>query len=70
MTVTNFTVLSHALKSAFDTKVEVKDLQAAAFEAAGTDDLNTLDGKVIEFAYTVGETNVFVKVQPKSPDAE
>ena len=70
VTVTNFTVLSHALRAAFDTKVEVKDLQAAAFEAAGTDDLNTLNGKVIEFAYTVGETNVFIKVQPKSPDAE
>ena len=70
VTVTNFTVLSHALKENFGAKVEVKDLQAAAFEAAGTDDLNTLDGKVIEFAYTVGEHNVFIKVQPKSPDAE
>lgn len=70
VTVTNFTVLSHALKEAYGTKVEVKDLQAAAFEAAGTDDLNTLNGKVIEFAHTVGEHNVFVKVQPKAPDAE
>lgn len=70
VTVTNFTVLAKALKDAYSTKVEVKDLQAAAFEAAGTDDLNTLDGKVIEFAYTVGETIVFIKVQPKTPDAE
>lgn len=70
VTVTNFTVLAKALKSATDVKVEVKDLQAAAFEAAGTDDLSTLNGKVIEFAYTVGEHNVFLKVQPKDNSAD
>lgn len=72
--VTNFTVLSGALKDAYGAKVEVKDLQAAAFEAAGTDDLNTLDGKVFDFAISVGEgdnaKNVYVKVQPKAADAE
>lgn len=70
VTVTNFTVLSQALHSALKAKVEVKDLQAAAFDAAGTDDLNSLDGKVFEFAITVGEQNVFVKVQPKSESDE
>lgn len=70
VTVTNFTILAGALKEKFGTKVEVKDLQAAAFEAAGTDDLSTLNGNVFEFAVSVGEQNVFVKVQPKSDDAE
>lgn len=68
--VTNFTVLAAALSKAFGAKVEVKDLQATAFEAAGTDDLNTLEGKVIEFATTVGDKTVFVKVAPKHADAE
>lgn len=69
--VANFTVLAAALNKAVDKgSVTVKDLQAAAFDAAGTDDLNTLDGKPFEFAVTVGETNVFVKVAPKHKDAE
>lgn len=68
VTVANFTVLAQALKPLG--KVEVKDLQAAAFETAGTDDLSTLDGKVFEFAITAGETNVFVQVQPKSDSDE
>ena len=67
---TNFTVLAQTLKSVTGTKVEVKDLQASAFAAAGTDDLNSLDGKVFEFVQTVGEANVFVKVQPKATDDE
>lgn len=68
--VSNFTVLAGALKDKFGTKVEVKDLQAAAFEAAGTDDLNTLEGKVFEFATSVGDKTVFIKVAPKHSDAE
>ena len=70
VTVTNFTVLASTLGSVCKAKVEVKDLQAAAFDAAGTDDLNSLDGKVFEFATTVGEQNVFVQVQPKSDSDE
>lgn len=62
---TNFTVLAQHLSKDGGAKVEPKDLQAAAFEAAGTDDLNSLEGKVFEFAYTVGEKNYFVQVQPK-----
>lgn len=70
VTVTNMTVLAKALKEATGTKVEVKDLQAAAFDAAGTDDLSSLNGKVVEFAHSVGDKNVFVKAQPKSADDE
>lgn len=65
--VTNFTVLALALKDAFKTKVEVKDLQAAAFAAAGTDDLGSLNGKVFDFAHTVGDQTVFIQIQPKQP---
>lgn len=68
--VSNFTVLANALKAKYGVKVEVKDLQAAAFEAAGTDDLNTLDGKVFDFATSVGDKTVFVQVAPKHADAE
>ena len=68
--VSNFTVLAGALKDKFGTKVEVKELQTAAFEAAGTDDLNTLEGKTFEFATSVGDKTVFVKVTPKHSDAE
>jgi hypothetical protein len=67
-TVTNFSLLAVALKEAFKAKVEVKDLQAAAFAEAGTDDLSTLDGHVFDFAITVGDKNVFVQVQPKAAD--
>lgn len=70
VTVTSFTVLAAALSKAYNAKVEVKDLQTAAFEAAGTDDLNTLEGKPFEFATSVGDKTVFVKVAPKHSDAE
>ena len=70
VTVTNFTVLAAALKEQYGTKVEVKDLQAAAFEAAGTDDLSTLSGKPFEFVVSVGDNNVDVKVAPKAADDE
>jgi len=68
--VTNFTVLALALKDALKAKVEVKELQAAAFAAAGTDDLSTLNGKPVEFAFTVNDQNVFIKVAPKQPEAK
>jgi hypothetical protein len=65
---TNFTLLAQRLSKDSGTKVEVKDLQAAAFEAAGTDDLSSLEGKVFTFSHSVGTgdkaKNVFVKVQP------
>jgi hypothetical protein len=76
----NFTIVARKLAKEYGAKVEVKELQAAAFEAAGTDDLSTLNGKPFDFAYSVGEgekaKNVFLRVQPKdnseseSTDAE
>ena len=65
---TNFTLMAQRLSKEIGSKVEVKDLQAAAFESAGTDDLSSLDGKVFTFAHSVGEGDkaktYFVKVQP------
>lgn len=61
----NFTIVARKLAKEFGSKVEVKELQAAAFDAAKTDDLSTLNGKVFDFAYSVGEKNVFLRVQPK-----
>lgn len=70
VTVTNFSLLATTLKDVFKAKVEVKDLQAAAFDAAGTDDLSTLNGNVFDFATSVGDKTVFVQVQPKSATEE
>jgi len=65
--VTNLSLLAITLKDVFKHKVEVKDLQAAAFAEAGTDDLSTLGGTVLEFGFTVGETNIEVQAEPKAP---
>lgn len=70
VTVTNFTVLAQALSSHFDTKVEPKDLHAAAFDAAGTDDLNTLNGRVFDFHYTNGDVSAFIQIQPKVKETD
>lgn len=66
---TNFTLMAQRLSKESGTKVEVKDLQSAAFEAAGTDDLSTLNGRVFSFAYSAGDKNYFVKVQPVDKSA-
>lgn len=66
-TVSNFTLAAAALSKVSGAKVEVKDLQAAAFSAAGTDDLNSLNGEVFEFSHSSGDKNYAVKVQPKIP---
>ncbi len=68
VTVTNFTLLAQTLSSHFETKVEPKDLHTAAFEAAGTDDLNTLNGRVFDFHYTNGPVSAFIQIQPKVKD--
>jgi hypothetical protein len=69
----NFTLAAAEISKAAKSKVEVKDLQAAAFEAAGTDDLSTLAGTVFEFSFSAGEgenaQNFDVTVQPKNPEA-
>ena len=71
---TNFTLLAQRLSKEVGSKVVVKDLQSAAFESAGTDDLSSLDGKVFTFAHSVGEgdkaKNYFVKVQPAVKGSE
>lgn len=73
--VSNFTLLAKFLsaKERANTKVEVKDIQAAAFAAAGTDDLKSLDGKVFEFSFSAGkageEKNYMVRVAPSVPDS-
>lgn len=61
-----FSNLSVWISEVSGTKVETKDLQEAAFGAAGTSDLSTKAGEVIEFAYTVGDTHYFVAVEPKA----
>lgn len=65
----NFTLAAQAISKDSKSKVEVKDLQAAAFEAAKTDDLSTLAGTVFDFVYSSGEKNYKVKVQPAVKDA-
>lgn len=66
----NFTILARWLSKDADAKVEVKDLQAHAFEAAKTDDLSTLNGTVFDFEVTVKDNRYFVKVQPAVPSAK
>lgn len=67
--VSNFTLAAAAIGKLAKTKVETKDLQRAAFEAAGTDDLSTVGGKVFEFYFEAGtgddRVNVKVAVEPK-----
>lgn len=66
----NFTIAAKWLSKDAKSKVEVKDLQAAAFEAAKTDDLSSLNGKIFDFAYSVGDKRYFVKVQPAVKGSE
>lgn len=65
----SFTILAKKLATELKAKVEVKDLQSAVFDAAKTDDLSTTNGRVIELVHTVGEKNVFLRVQAKDPNA-
>lgn len=69
-TKVNFTIVARRLAKDLGSKVEVKDLQTAAFEAAKTDDLSATNGKPFEFAYSVGEKNVFLRVQAKTEAEE
>jgi hypothetical protein len=69
VTVSNFTLAAAHIAKAVGTKVEVKDLQAAAFSAAGTDDLSTLGGKVFDYYFEAGtddkRKNFKISVEPK-----
>ncbi len=64
-----FTDLAKFLSEESGTKVTAKDLQAAAFEAAGSDDLSTKAGQSVEFTVTYGEHTYNVTVVPADPDA-
>lgn len=64
---TNLTMLGNAL-STKEHKVVSKDLQAALYAAAGTEDISTLAGKPVEFAFAVGDVNYIVKVVPRESD--
>lgn len=72
VTVSNFTLAAAAIGKATKSKVEVKDLQAAAFAAAKTDDLSTLGGKLFDYYFEAGtdanRKNVKVTVEPKGDD--
>ena len=72
----NFTTLSLFLKKTFKgSDVQVKELQEAAFAAAGTNDFNSLNGKPFSFAFTVNygteaepqSKNIMVEVTPSVP---
>lgn len=72
-TVANFTFAAQAISKLSKSKVEVKDLQAAAFEAAKTDDFSTLNGQEFTFYFESGEgesrINAEVVVFPNDNDA-
>ena len=63
--VSNFSNAAAWLTKDSKTTVAVKDLQAAAFEAAGTDDLSTLSGQPFEFVFSAGDNNYTVVATPK-----
>lgn len=68
----NFSYAAAFMSKDAKVKVEVSDLQAAAFSAAKTDDLNSLNGEPFSFQYNVGEGDARksydVKVHPRTPD--
>lgn len=66
----NFTILAAALAKKSGQDVEVRDLQSAAFEAAGTTDLKSLNGRGFEYSYTVGDKNYMIKIVPAVPGAK
>lgn len=62
--VTNLTLLAGVL-STKDNRVTSKDLQTALFAEAKTEDLSSLAGTPVEFAFGVGDVNYIVKVTPR-----
>lgn len=59
---TTFSALAGVLRGVTGKKVEVKDLQAAIFQEAGTDDLSTKQGQDFSASVVIGEQNVFIRV--------
>jgi hypothetical protein len=73
--VVNFTLAAQHMSKVTKSKVEVSELQKAAFETAKTDDLSTLGGLAIEFNYSVtvdGKTTDFavVAIPRQSEDSD
>ena len=70
--VSNFTLAAGHIGKVVGEKIEVKDLQAAAFSAAKTDDLSTLSGRVFDYYFEAGKDdkrkNFLVRVEPKNTD--
>jgi hypothetical protein len=66
--VANFTVLAAQISKLADVKVDVKDLHEAAFSAAKTRDLSSLNGTPVEFSFNAGKDGAqkeyFVKLIP------
>jgi hypothetical protein len=66
---TNLTVLSQALNKAYKgAGVSASDLQGPMFDAAGTKDLSVLNGKPVQFGFSVGgekPANLIVEVTPR-----
>ncbi len=59
----NLTILATILGTK-DHKVTASDLQGPLFDAAGTNDLSTLNGTPVEFAFSVGDVNYMVRATP------
>lgn len=64
-----FTDLAKFLKSESGEKVSGSDLQALAFEAAGTEDLSSKAGQEVSFTTTLKDHTYTVVVTPADPEA-
>lgn len=64
----SFSYAAAYLSKQAEAKVEVSDLQQAAFAAAKTDDLKSLNGEPFDFHYEVNGKTFDVKVWPRSAD--
>lgn len=67
VSVTNLSLLAQVLNSENKdaSNVGASDLQGALFSEAKTEDLSTLNGEPVTFAFSVGEKNYLVRVTPR-----
>lgn len=63
-----FTLIAQHITKDSGTKIGPRDLQEAAFDAAGTDDLSTVTS--VEFVISAGDNNYDVTVIPAAPKGE
>ena len=61
-----FTILAQHVSKVADTKVTARDLQAAAFEEAGTNDLSTV--KEVDFGFSANGNNFRIVVFPRQAE--